>query len=662
MVSARPLSAIAALAIAQVSAATRDIPRLESQLAHIDEQLTHLASFSMQTGVGAIGFRSQTYPDARNTEWIRIDLGSEQQVDLVVIVPAIWREAGECLVADGFPTEFEIRAGGGGDPKGGVIARFTAADMLLPRIAPFNVACAGKRAEWIELRATMLGTRAWDGAHVLQLSEIMVFSGEENIALRRPLTASSEGPAFNNGARGKDFLVDGSLPYLMNAGHGGKSQAYLAGVPSGVTPTLTVDLGQPSPVNRIHFHTIELADTIPQANRPNYGTPRRMRVEGAMREDFSDARPLMAYHQRSVFDVAPIMSFRFGETECRFLRVVIDEPDHMDPSEPGPPGDFFGFAEIEAFSAGRNILSNKTFAAGFTPTIAERPITDLTDGRNIFGTILSTRGWMEQLALRHDLEMRRPHLAARLGNLYAGQKDHLDLLRNLAILLAGGLVIVALASRILHMRQASRLRRRFAADLHDEIGANLHAIGLLSDIAGEQTSVRPEAAPLRDTVLEIRSVTERTADAVRYLADSQNPRRPLGSLEEDMHRIAARMMDDMIYEIRVSGGGHIAKLPHRTRADLFLFYKECLVNISKHSGAERFTVDVEADAKSLRMVVEDDGCGIPESTPPPSLRRRARFLRGKLGVLSPPPGAPRGTRIELSFRIDRIFRFIPFLP
>lgn len=662
MVFSRPLSALAALALGQASASTREIPALEAEIAHIDEQLAHLASFSMQTGVGAIGFRSRTYPDAANTEWIRIDLGSEQEVDLVVIVPAIWRDAGESMVADGFPTEFEIRAGGGGDPEGEVIARFTAADMLLPRIAPFNVACAGKKAEWIELRATLLGTRAWDGAHILQLSEIMVFSGEENIALRRPLTTSSEGPTFNNGARGKAFLVDGSLPYLMNAGRGGKSQAYLADVPSGVTPTLTVDLGQPLPVNRIHFHNIELADTIPQANRPNYGTPRRMRVEAAMREDFSDVRPLMTYQQRSVFDVAPIMSFRFGETECQFLRVVIDEPDHMEPSEPASQGGFFGFAEIEVFSGRRNVSSDEIFTSGSPATIAKRPIANLTDGRNIFGTILSTRGWMEQLALRHDLEMRRPVLAASLGNLYAEQKGHLALLRTLAILLAGGLVIIALASRILHMRLASRLRRRFAADLHDEIGANLRAIGLLSDIAGEQTSVRPEDAPLRDTVIEIRSVTERTADAVRYLADSQNPRRPLGSLEEDMHRIAARMMDDMIYEIRVTGGGHIAKLSHRTRADLFLFYKECLVNISKHSGAERFTVAVEADEKSLCMTVEDDGCGIPESTPPPSLRRRARFLRGKLVITSPPPGAARGTRIELSFCMHPIFRFNPFLP
>jgi signal transduction histidine kinase len=661
MVSARPLSAIAALALAQVSAATRDIPELEARLAHIDEQLTHLPSFSMQTGVGAIGFRSRTYPDAKNTEWIRIDLGSEHQVDLVVIVPAIWREAGESMVADGFPTEFEIRAGGGGDPEGGVIARFTAADMLLPRIAPFDVACAGKRVEWIELRATMLGTRAWDGAHVLQLSEIMVFSGEENIALRRPLTTSSEGPVFNNGARGKAFLVDGSLPYLMNAGQGKKSQAYLAGVSRGETIALTVDLGKPAPVNRIHFHTIETADTIPQANRSNYGTPRRLHVEGSESGYFSDARTLFTYEQRSIYDVAPIIPFRFPETVCRRLRVVIDEPDRLGPSEPGPTHEFFGFAEIEAFSRGRNILQGLTFEMGFTPAIAERPISDLTDGRNIFGTILPARAWMEQLALRHDLEASRPAIVARLNHLYSLQNEHLILLRNLAILLGGGLIIVALISRMLRMRMISKLRRRFAADLHDEIGANLHAIGLLSDIVGEQATAVPGSESLRDTVLDIRAVTGRTADAVRYLADSQNPRKPLGTLEEDMHRIAARMMDDMAYEIRVSGGDFIAKLPHRTRADLFLFYKECLVNISRHSDARRFIVAVSADEKTLRMSVEDDGSGMAPGILPPSLQRRARILRGKLEVQSPPPGAPRGTRIVLTLRRHVLFRFIPFL-
>jgi signal transduction histidine kinase len=268
---------------------------------------------------------------------------------------------------------------------------------------------------------------------------------------------------------------------------------------------------------------------------------------------------------------------------------------------------------------------------------------------------------MEQLALRHDLEAARPAIVARLNHLYSLQKEHLILLRNLAILLGGGLVIVALISRMLRMRMVSKLRLRFAADLHDEIGANLHAIGLLSDIGGEQATAVAGSEPLRDTVLEIRAVTERTADAVRYLADSQNPRKPLGTLEEDMHRIAARMMDDVAYEIRVSGSDFIAQLPHRARADLFLFYKECLVNISRHSDARRFAVGVSADEKTLRVSVEDDGCGMAPGSLPPSLQRRARILRGKLEVQSPPPGAPRGTRIVLTLRRNGLLPFIPFL-
>ena len=44
-------------------------------------------------------------------------------------------------------------------------------------------------------------------------------------------------------------------------------------------------------------------------------------------------------------------------------------------------------------------------------------------------------------------------------------------------------------SHIIRLRQMSRLRQRLAADLHDQVGANLHAIGLLSDIAREEASM-----------------------------------------------------------------------------------------------------------------------------------------------------------------------------
>jgi signal transduction histidine kinase len=640
-------------------APAQNIAELEQELRNIDQQLEGLATFSMQTSVGAIGFRSKVHPDPDYTEWIHIDLNGTHEIDLIVLVPAIWRETGTGFIADGFPTEFEVLAGTPEHPEGTTIARFTSEDTLLPRIAPLAIPCSKTKASWVKLLATKLSPRAWDGAHLLQLSEFMVFAGEENLSLKQPVTASSEAPALNFGARGKAFLVDGSVPYLMNSAVGERSQAYISYASTGITPFFTVDLQTSLPVNRLHLHTIEVADTVPQANRANFGTPRHLTLEGANQADFSDANTLCSFHQQSPYDAVPIISLRFPETRCRFLRLTIDEPDQLYPFESDPPGAFFGFAEIEVFSQGSNILLDRLLTPNFTSADSDRKVQNLTDGRNIFGNILPTRTWIEQLALRHDLETSRPIVSASLNNLYAKQRTLLDRLKLIIIILTAGILILVLIGRMRRMRAITRLRQRFGADLHDEIGANLHAIGLLSDIAGEQSSSLPNNQALVETVGEVRAVTGRTADAVRYLANSQDPRKPIGSLEEDMHRIAARVMDETTCDIKVEGESHIARLRPRTRADLFLFYKECIVNISRHAEATHFSAHVLADANSLQMIIEDNGCGMEDNSPPPSLLRRAKILRATLEVLSPLPGTTRGTNITLRMRKGILSFFLP---
>ena len=109
---------------------------------------------------------------------------------------------------------------------------------------------------------------------MLQLAEIMVFRGKENVALGRPVSTSSQGD-LHKGARQRAFLVDGSLPYLMHA-PGEKSSAYLVRVPHGEPMRFTADLGKVVPVNGLHLHGIDVSDTVPQANRANFAFPQQL--------------------------------------------------------------------------------------------------------------------------------------------------------------------------------------------------------------------------------------------------------------------------------------------------------------------------------------------------------------------------------------------------
>ncbi len=132
---------------------------------------------------------------------------------------------------------------------------------------------------------------------------------------------------------------------------------------------------------------------------------------------------------------------------------------------------------------------------------------------------------------------------------------------------------------------------RLAADLHDELGANLHTIGLLSDLAFETTNDPEELSNLHR---RIRSETERSGTAVRHCTDMLEADKLYTDLKEDMARAARRIMAKLEHEITITGEKYIDQLKPRTRIDLFLFYKECLINICRHSSATQLKTHLSA--------------------------------------------------------------------
>jgi signal transduction histidine kinase len=622
------------------------ITQLEQRLADIDGELHGLASFSMRSGVGTVGFRSTDYPDPRHTEWIQIELGESVPLDQIVLVPAIWRDTKSGFKADGFPIGFKLIIGTGHHTN--VVASFSAEDELLPRIAPLQASFPAEQASWVRLEATQLSPRAWDGRHILQLSEILVFSGMENVALHKSVTTSSIGIGAGR-ARIRESLVDGFVPYLMDAARGEQSIAFMT--PPGVErqPTLSIDLGTNCLISRIHLHTPELGDTVPQSSRPGHGIPHRLLIEGAGRADFSDAVQLVEYRMNSIFDAGPIIMHRFPDTPCRYVRLTATEPYVT--SEVGGNTQL-GFAEIELFSKGRNVAFGKPAFAGFSPKPG-RPFSLLTDGRNLYGNILPIRTWMDELARRHDLETERPVVADELHYRYERQKVNFRRMGWVAALLAAGIAFTILIERMLRMRQVAAIRERFAADLHDELGANVHTIGLLGDVA-----LKSMDAPdrLENVLTRSRELTERTGTAVRHCINLQEANGLFGNLPEDMRRSAQRIMADSEYDIVIEGEEHLEKLKPKTRADLFLFFKECLVNISRHAEATRFNCRLTAGNRNVLLTISDNGKGISDSAGnevPTSLKRRARLLGATVSAETSETG---GTLITLKFN-PRKFRF-----
>ena len=314
-----------------------------------------------------------------------------------------------------------------------------------------------------------------------------------------------------------------------------------------------------------------------------------------------------------------------------------------------------GFAEIELFSQGNNVAKGKQANGNYGFSSFNRSYASLTDGRNFYGDILPIRQWLNELALRHELERQRPQLALRLNELYEEQKSLLNRFTALAVILAAAMIITLLVTRITRMRQLARVRLRLAADLHDELGANLHTIGLLSDLAVES---REDDEAFADIQRRIRSESDRSGAEVRSCMDLLALNNYYENLEADMQRAARRIMAKLDHELIIEGKPYLQKLKPRVRVDLFLFYKECLVNISRHSKATAFSSHLSADKAGVTLIIRDNGIGISigigeqqDGMTPTSLERRAGLLRAKVRIDHPAEG---GTVVTLTIPAKRL--------
>ena len=628
----------------------RSVGQLQDKLAEIDTQLTQLARYSLLSGVGAIGYRSKTHADPSTIEWVEIVLPDVTTVDEVILVPAILRDINLGFTSDAFPIEFRILAFVDADADQSAdqieLASFSASDRLLPRIAPLVIPCNGVRARRIRIEATLLGQRKFDGLSLLQLSEVLIFSDKENVALHQTVHSSSSAPT-GSPAWGDRFLVDGFVPYSMHSASGKGSLAYVTNVSKDEQPALTIDLETAQSVSKIRLHLVDQSDTVPATFSGDFAVPRLLKLMGANQPDFADAKMLVEIKHEDNFDVGPIIEARFNPKECRYLRLTAIDPYEI--SSSNVSGQRFGFAEIELFANGQNVAIGKVFDSQQMLTYRRR-LESLTDGSNFYGRILPSREWLSQLAQRHDLEANRPLIAAELNGRYLRQSSIMRALLALIAVMAVGAICVVFIGLLQRRKAIAQIRNQIAADVHDELGANVSAIGLLSDLV--QNSVN-SPVKLAQLMPRMRELTERTGIAARYCTNMLESVGLFDDLKQDMLRTSERVTADLKHEVVFTGEQHLRELSSSRRLGLFLFYKECLTNILRHSGATEVVTKMVADDEQIILTVSDNGHGmdgVPVFPIPPSLKRRARLLGGQ--VTAEPHGSS-GLTIELRLRLRK---------
>jgi signal transduction histidine kinase/ligand-binding sensor domain-containing protein len=230
----------------------------------------------------------------------------------------------------------------------------------------------------------------------------------------------------------------------------------------------------------------------------------------------------------------------------------------------------------------------------------------------------------------------------------------------LALFTAGVIAIVRYASfrrlreKMRKLKQQAALhqeRARIARDMHDEVGAKLTRLSLLSDMASTTPGLPPEADA---DVREISETARETILAFDEIVWAVNPRNDtLGDLVGYLCRHAEDFFEGGPTECTFHLPQTIPpiSLPTEIRHEVFLAAKEAMTNVAKSAGASHVSLRLALRPESFEITIEDDGCGFdPASlTPRPgggngllNLHERMRRIGGNFSYHSQ-PGA--GTRI-----------------
>ena len=200
-------------------------------------------------------------------------------------------------------------------------------------------------------------------------------------------------------------------------------------------------------------------------------------------------------------------------------------------------------------------------------------------------------------------------------------------------------------------------RARIAQDLHDDLGSSLTRISLLSDLA------RADKDSPSQVEVHAQKISQSAGQTVRALEEIVWALRPgsdsLQSLVEYIAHFANELFDGDNAHCRLDLPQDLParSLPPEMRHNIFLVVKEALTNALKHGQAREVRVQAKASARTLEMVVQDDGQGFEAQALPPkpgkqqglgNMRRRAADMGGTLAVESA-PGKGTAVRLVVNF-------------
>ncbi len=221
----------------------------------------------------------------------------------------------------------------------------------------------------------------------------------------------------------------------------------------------------------------------------------------------------------------------------------------------------------------------------------------------------------------------------------------------------------ALRTELLHqtVKAQESERQRIAAELHDEIGQTLTALGMGLRGLSETTMTNPQRAAQQASQLE--KLVGNGMEELQHLVTGLYPPQldELGLLAA-LRWYATEIHDRFGLQLNITSRGQIITLLSEERAVLYRIVQEAVTNIVRHAETNRADIHLTFSDSEVNLAIEDYGKGFVventinrRGTERPSwgligMMERASLIRGTCQIHSEPG---KGTLIEVSVPIIR---------
>ncbi len=636
-----------------------------------------LPEFAAQTG-GRAGFHSQFVKSSLDPQWVQVDLGHVVDIESIALVPVSIVQESVVQNGYGFPLRFRVQVSVDPDfRQSSLVADQTAADFPNPGKYPCEFAGLNVQGRYVRVTCTKLAVAGL--SPFFALGELMVISGDRNIASWRPVSASSSIEAESRWS--KQYLVDElSILPVPTTREVSRTNGYLSAASDSPTAEkwIQIDLQR-----GFHIDEVRLipARPVDRPDIPGWGVPQSFRIEVANSPDFSDAQPLCDFSEarvrheanqalvlpadlRQAFsrgDVAPADGVRFpfpsGSLFGRYVKLTTSRLD----SRNAP--NYLALAEIQVWSENTNVALGRPVtasdAAGSEYGQRWSPAF-LVDDFSSSHKLASPVEWLSQIARRRDIEeqliLSDEKFQAAVSRFWQRARWAVG------TLMLGVASFVAFVVWRQHHRlqlQTERLRSQIASDLHDDIGSNLGTIALLCQTFG----VKGSFEEVQLNISEIRTIALETGDAMRdILWLMRGLSTGLDEFIGRMRVINSRMTQGYETQFTSPDPVPVYFVDLAWRRNVFLSFKEALYNAVRHSKGSKLDIVVRIEHGVFNIEVTDNGTGIIAGPTDGgyglgNLKKRLDVLNGTVDVVSSPgEGTTVHIKAPLTGKVLRRFK------